>query len=129
MNATQVLISYLYHVSSTGNPYGRLGYSLWAEDAYTHIAPLLGIVVEKLQLKPAQMTFLGEHSAIDEKHIKDVREMVTRFAKTNDDMNAIRSVSLTTLKLTGAMLDEIAKEYQLLVTGKSDKYAFLNALK
>ncbi len=128
MPATEVLIAYLYRISETGNLKARLGYSLWAEDAYVHIAPLLGAVQKKLSLKPSQMTFLGEHSNIDADHIKDVRDMIKRVAKTDDDRDAIRRVSLTSLELTGSMLDNMASEYRLLENGKSLKYEFLNTL-
>lgn len=129
MTSTKVLIDYLYHISETGNLKGRLGYSLWAEDAYTHIAPLLSVVQKKLSLKPAQMTFLGEHSTIDAEHIKMVREMIHHVTKNDDDKKAISEVALKSLELTGLMLNQIAQEYQLLIEGKSLKYEFLNHLK
>lgn len=128
MRSTHTLIAYLYRVSAHGNLKGRLGYSLWAEDAYAHINGLLSVVQRKLALRPAQMTFLGEHAHIDADHIKDVRAMINRVAKTDVDRAAIREVALTTLELTGRMLEEIAAEYALLVSGRSDKYTFLNAL-
>ncbi len=128
MRSTEVLVAYLYRISEVGNLKGRLGYSLWAEDAYVHIAPLLGAVQKTLSLKPSQMTFLGEHSSIDADHIQDVRSMIKRVVKSSDDEEAIRSVALTSLDLTGAMLDDIASEYKMLVSGASKKYEFLNSL-
>lgn len=128
MRSTEVLIAYLYRISETGNLKGRLGYSLWAEDAYTHIAPMLSVVQKKLLLKSSQMTFLGTHSDIDAEHIKVVREMIDHVVQNDDDRMAIRNVALTSLDLTGQMLDEIAVEYKLLIDGKSLKYKFLNAL-
>lgn len=128
LRSTEVLIAYLYRVSETGNLKGRLGYSLWAEDAYSHIAPLLSVVQKKLALKPAQMTFLGEHSVIDAEHIKTVKEMIHHVVKTDDDRAAISNVAITSLELTGLMLNQIAQEYQLLTVGQSHKYEFLNTL-
>jgi hypothetical protein len=126
--STEVLISYLYHISKTGNLKGRLGYSLWAENAYSHIAPILSIVEKKLSLKASQMTFLGAHADIDVNHIIVVKEMIAHLVKTNDDRLAIRNVALTSLDLTGRMLNEIAHEYKMLIEKKSTKYTFLNSL-
>lgn len=128
MQSTEVLIAYLYRISKTGNLKGRLGYSLWAEDAYAHITPMLSVVQKKLSLKPSQMTFLGAHSDIDADHIIVVKEMIAHVAKSNDDRLAIRDVALTSLDLTGQMLNEIGRQYLLLVEGKSNRYAFLNSL-
>ena len=128
MESTQTLISFLYHISKTGNLNGRLGYSLWAEDAYTFIAPLLDVVRTLLKLKPAQMTFLVEHSNIDAEHIVQVRKMIERVAATKDDHDAIRSVAIRSLQLTGLVLNEVADQYQQLVLGRSTKYAFLSSL-
>jgi hypothetical protein len=126
--AAQTLIDYLYHVSSHGNLKGRLGYSLWAENAYVHIAPMLKVVQSKLKLKPSQMTFLGEHSSIDAEHIEHVRKMIEKEAHDSEDRDAIRSVALKSLDLTGDLLGEIAREYKKLKHSDSDQFKFLNAL-
>ncbi len=126
--SNEILIAYLYRVSNTGNLKARLGYSLWAENAYEHISPLLSAVQKKLSLKPAQMTFLGEHADIDEKHIKEVRNMIQRLAVTNEDKDAITNVALNSLELTARMLDEVAAEYLSLKNNNPSKYSFLNEL-
>ncbi len=128
MKSTSVLIAYLYQVSQGQNLLGRMGYSLWAENAYVHIAPLLSIVKNKLNLAPSQMTFLGAHAEIDADHIVVVKEMIKHMVKTDPDREAVRNVALVTLDLTGRMLNEIADEYQNLVSGTSSKYHFLNSL-
>jgi hypothetical protein len=128
MRSTEVLIAYLYQISETGNLVGRLGYSLWAEDAYSHISSLLLAVQKKLSLRPSQMTFLGAHAEIDAGHIEVVREMITYMVHNEDDRLAVRNVAMTSLELTGRMLDDIAYEYENLVEGKSLKYKFLNSL-
>ena len=125
---TEFLIAYLYRVSSTGNLNSRLGYSLWAENAYEHIGELLGHVKNKLNLKPSQMTFLGEHSEIDAKHILEVRKMIKRVCKTSQDWSDLLTVAINSLELTGQMLNEVASEYNQLKSGKNLKYNFLNAL-
>lgn len=74
------------------------------------------------------MTFLGEHADIDEKHIKEVRNMIQRLAVSDADKEAITNVALNSLELTARMLDDVATEYLSLRNNNSTKYAFLNQL-
>jgi pyrroloquinoline quinone (PQQ) biosynthesis protein C len=126
---TEALIAYLYWVSGTGNPLRRLGYSFWAESSYDYIMPLIGGVKDKLGLTPAQMTFFIAHSKIDEDHAEQVRRMVAENCKTERDWRDVEHVLETSLRLMGAMMEDVYAEYERLQKGQSPNYAFLEALK
>ena len=119
--ATEVLTAYLYWISQRGNPLARVGYSFWAESSYEHIGPLLLAAREKLGLEDRQMTFLVGHARIDAEHAREVEEVVRRFAVTPADWSAVRRTMTTSLRLTVAMLDAIAAEYDEVVAGRSDR--------
>lgn len=126
--STEILIAYLYRISQYGNPLRRLGYSFWAEDSYQYIQDLLGAISENLSLDKKNMTFLVSHSTIDEKHSKEIEEMIIRFCKGPDDFESILEIMNVTLTLQSNMIDEVVVEYQKLVENKSTKYGFLNKL-
>ncbi|MBL7714116.1 MAG: iron-containing redox enzyme family protein [Bdellovibrionales bacterium] len=123
---TQTLIGYLYHVSKTGNPLARLGYSFWAERSYQYIEPMLGAIRDEFGIKKGGMTFFDEHSDIDTKHAAEVEEVIERTCKTDEDWKAIEDCMIMSLKLTGLMMKTVYEEFLLLQQGKSDRYAFLN---
>jgi len=125
---TEVLIGYLYHVSSTGNAVRRLGYSYWAENAYKYIMPLIEKIKGLYNLKDNQLTFFMAHSDIDDEHFKEVKEMIEKYCVTEQDWKDVEEVMETTLRLTANMLDGVYNEYQKLVSNKSNKYNFLFAL-
>lgn len=127
--ATEVLVAYLYWVSAQGNPVQRLGYSFWAENSYQHINPLIEKIRDTLQLKNSQMTFFVAHSAIDKEHAEEVERMLLQHCRTEQDWHDVERVAITSLKLTGDMLEDVYWEYQALADGKSSSYDFLNALK
>jgi len=108
---TEVLISYLYWVSSQGNPLQRLGYSFWAENCYSYINPIIENVKEKLSLTDNQLTFFIAHSNIDEEHAKEVQDMIIKHAKTDDDWEKIERVMLTSLSLQKNVLDGVFDAY------------------
>ncbi len=126
--ATEVLIGYLYWISATGNPLRRLGYSYWAESSYQYITPLLTRVQQTLQLKPAQMTFFVSHSRIDEEHALQVKKMMAQNCKRESDWRDVEQVMVTSLRLTGGMMEAVSDEYERLVAGGPSPYTFLNAL-
>jgi pyrroloquinoline quinone (PQQ) biosynthesis protein C len=72
------------------------------------------------------MTFLVSHSTIDEKHSKEIEEMIVRFCKDSNDFNSILEIMNVTLTLQSNMLDEIVNEYIKLEKNESSKYSFLN---
>jgi thiaminase len=126
--STEVFIAYLYWVSTHGNPLRRLGYSFWAEDSYGYIAPLIQRVKETLRLDSSQMTFLVSHAAIDEKHSREIEEMIGTFCRTAEDWQAVEEVMSTSLRLQSDMLGQAVRSYQALNDGRPSPYAFLNAL-
>lgn len=125
---TEVLIAYLYWISGTGSPLRRLGYSYWAESSYHYITPLISRVQETLKLKPAQMTFFVSHGKIDEAHAMDVRKQIKMNCKTDADWTAIEQVMVTSLLLTGGMMEAVYSEYERLARGEPSAYTFLNVL-
>lgn len=126
---TEVLISYLYWVSVTGNPLQRLGYSYWAESCYGYINPLIEKIQKQLQLKPSQMTFFVAHSDIDEDHFLEVRNTIKRTCKTPADLEAVRKVMVHSLQLTGKMLDGVYAAYERHLSAPSEAHAFLRDLR
>jgi pyrroloquinoline quinone (PQQ) biosynthesis protein C len=72
------------------------------------------------------MTFLVSHSTIDEKHSKEIEEMIIRFCKDSNDFNSILEIMNVTLTLQSNMLDEVVNEYIKLEKNESSKYSFLN---
>lgn len=128
LNSTELLIGYLYYVSTTGNYLRRLGYSFWAEDSYGYIGELIGKVKEQLSLDHTQMTFLVSHSAIDEAHSAEIESMLNKYCSSAEDWNEVNRVMYTTLQIQALMLDEIDSEYQRIKKGEDSRYSFLNAI-
>ena len=125
LEATEVLTAYLYYVAQHGNPLARVGYSFWAESAYEHIGPLLAAGREKLGIDDHNMTFLVAHARIDADHAREVEQVLRRSAVTPDDWRAVARTMRVSLRLTGAMLDAVAREYRAVADGLSDRLARL----
>lgn len=123
---TEVLIAYLYWISSTGNPLRRLGYSFWAEACYEYINPMIEMIREKLDLRDDQMTFFRAHSDIDDEHAKEVERMLLHCCKTNKDWDDVQNVMKTSLELTANMVEGVVKAYLAAREG-DDRYNFLNS--
>lgn len=126
--ATEILIAYLYWISFTGNPLQRLGYSYWAENAYVYINPLIDRLRRLLDLQESQLTFFIAHSAIDADHFDEIKSVMRRTCKQDEDWADIERVMETSLRLTGAMLDAVHDEYERYRSGASTRYAFLDVL-
>jgi pyrroloquinoline quinone (PQQ) biosynthesis protein C len=126
--ATEVLIAYLYWISQNGNTVQRLGYSYWAENCYTQIDSLLRIIREKLDLKDNQLTFFVAHSVIDDEHARKVRDTIEHHCGSIEDWDAVERVMLTSLALTGRILEDVDAAYETLVSGEPCPYTFLNTL-
>lgn len=123
--ATETLIAYLYWISSQGNPVQRLGYSYWAENCYRYINPTIEQLSRVLSLQKNQLSFFIAHSSIDEKHAKEVTDMITLYCKSDDDYNDICRVMETSLYLTGKILSNVYVEYEQLLRGDISQYQFL----
>lgn len=125
LQETDTLIAYLYRVAAQGEPLARLGYSYWAERSYEFIQPLLQMVSGRLEIPKKAMTFFEEHSEIDEKHAKEVAEVIQSFAETPEDWAAIEDTMVQSLKLTTRMMDAVLEEFiRLKETGES-RYGFI----
>lgn len=106
--ATEALIGYLYYVSLRYGPVARLGYSFWAEGIYEHIQAPFAKICKDLQLTSKNVTFFGAHAEADEEHIKQVEDMIARYAQTPEQQALVTQVAITTLSLTGQLLEQVA---------------------
>ena len=124
--ATELLIAYLYWVSTQGNPTQRLGYSYWAERSYDFIRPMIDTVRGRMNLATSDMTFFFAHSNVDEKHARDVTRVLAEVCRTADDWAAVRRTAEMTLRLTLQILEQVYGEYVKLRDGLPSEYACLN---
>ncbi len=122
---TELLIAYLYWVSSYGNPVQRLGYSYWAERSYEFINSFITTLTSDLKLEKRQMTFYYNHSAIDDKHAKDVEQILLKVCVTDEDWKQVKKVALTTLDLTNNILASVLGEYRKLIQGEESDFQIL----
>ncbi|MDB5870962.1 MAG: putative transcriptional activator, TenA family [Ramlibacter sp.] len=110
--ATEALIGYLYYVALRYGPIARLGYSFWAEGAHAHIQEPLKKICADLKLTSKNVTFFGSHAEADEAHIQQVEEAIERFAISNEDRELVSRVCVTTLSLTGQLLEQVARQHR-----------------
>jgi hypothetical protein len=110
--ATEALIGYLYFVALRYGPVPRLGYSFWAEDAHAHIGEPLAKICADLRLTSKNVTFFGSHAEADVDHIRQVEEALEKFAVTHEQQELVRRVAVTTLSLTGQLLDQVAERHK-----------------
>ncbi len=82
-----------------------------------------------MKLKHSQITFFHNHAAIDEKHAREVEEILIKVCKTAQYWEAVRRVATITLRLTADILTTVLEEYFKLVENTSDAFAFLHPLK
>jgi hypothetical protein len=108
--ATEALIGYLYYVSLRYGAVARLGYSFWAEGAHSHIQELIVKAAPELKLARKDLTFFGAHAEADEEHIRQVEDAIERYAVTEADRELVTRVALTTLSLTGQLLEQVARK-------------------
>lgn len=108
--ATEALIGYLYYVALRYGPVARLGYSFWAEGAHAHIQEPIRKLCGDLKLTSKNVTFFGSHAEADEEHIKQVEDAIERFAVTPQDRELVTRVCVTTLSLTGQLLEQVARK-------------------
>ena len=126
---TELLVAYLYWISGNGNPVQRLGYSYWAEQSYGYIQNLMELLSGNMGLEKKQMTFYFNHSNIDEKHAKDVQDIIAKVCKTEKDWEEITKVALTTLDLTNQIIFAVIGEYQKLVNNEETKFSIIDFVK
>jgi len=109
--ATEALIGYLYYVSLRYGAVARLGYSFWAESIYVHIQEPFRKISADLGLERKNVTFFGSHAQADEAHSQQVEDAIVRFATTKQDQALVTRVALTTLSLTGQLLEQVARRH------------------
>lgn len=126
--STELLIAYLYFISTQGNPVQRLGYSYWSESSYSFIRAFMDMLIYTMNLDKSQMTFFYSHSHIDDKHAKDVVEILQKVCKTEQDWNQVKKVAKTTLSLTNTMFHETFEEFLKIQRGEASDYAFIKDL-
>ena len=127
--ATELLVSYLYWVSVQGNPLQRLGFSYWAERSYGVMGHIIDTMVEQLGLDKKQMTFYFNHSDIDDKHAKDVENILLVTCNTVADWKAVYRVAETTIDVSMQMMDQSITAYKALSEGNNPEFDILNAIK
>jgi hypothetical protein len=109
--ATEALIGYLYYVSLRYGAVARLGYSFWAESIYVHIQEPFRKISADLRLERKNVTFFGSHAQADEAHSQQVEDAIVRYATTNEQQALVTRVALTTLSLTGQLLEQVARRH------------------
>lgn len=124
--STELLVAYLYYVATQGNPVQRLGYSYWSETSYSFIRAFMDLLMHSMDLEKSQMTFFYSHSHIDDKHAKDVAEILVKVCKTDEDWDAVKKVAKITLDLTNRMFEETFEEFLKLTKGEPSSYGFIN---
>jgi hypothetical protein len=128
LTPTQLLIAYLYWISQNGNPVQRLGYSFWAERSYAYIKGFMDSMLAGMELNKKQMTFFYSHSTIDDKHAKDVEEILIKVCKTDEDWMAVTQTAVITLDLTHQIIKAVISEYEKLIRGEPGDFEVVNQL-
>ncbi len=128
LTPTKLLIAYLYWISQTGNPVQRLGYSFWAERSYSYIKNFMDNLRSSMALNRADMTFFYSHSAIDDKHAKDVEDILMKVCNTEEDWAAVSEAAIITLDLTHQIIKAVLDEYAKLVRSESSNFELLNCV-
>lgn len=127
--ATELLVSYLYWVAVQGNPIQRLGFSYWAERSYGVVGHIVEVMAEQLNLDKKQMTFYFNHSDIDDKHAKDVEDILLITCKTREDWKEISKVASTTIDVSMEMMNQSIAAFKALSEGEESDFDILNAIK
>lgn len=125
---TELLVAYLYWVSTHGPVVQRLGYSYWAEKSYDLIGPFVEGMVGNMGLSKSQITFYYNHAQIDDKHAKDVENILAKVCTTEADWAAVMRTASTTIDLTHRMIEAVIREYHRLTSGEDDTFAIVNQL-
>jgi Iron-containing redox enzyme len=128
LTPTQLLIAYLYRVAEHGNPVQRLGYSFWAERSYEYIRGFVDMLSSNMQLDKTKMTFFYSHSVIDDKHAKDVEDIIMKVCITDEDWYAVQQTAMITLGLTHQIIKAVLEEYGKLVRNEPSAFTMLNCL-
>jgi len=114
---TQAFVAYLYRVAAEQDPAARLGYTHWAEGASSHIAELITAMRRDLGLRDNQMTFFVSHAQLDADHLAEVKQVIADTCTTQALQDAVVDVAVTSLALTGHIMDGALRAYQTVQGG------------
>jgi len=124
--ATEVLISYVKYLSISEKPYRCLGYHYWIEQPYNYILTFMQALEHTMGLEKRHMSFYLQHSLIDQKHGKDIQDIVVQICIIDEQWNEIREVCRTSLWLMFRVLQDVITEYEQLADNKSGEFKILN---
>jgi pyrroloquinoline quinone (PQQ) biosynthesis protein C len=124
--ATEVMIAYVKYLSLSEKPWRSLGYHYWIEQPYDYILPFMQALKHNMGLKDEQMSFYLQHVKIDQKHGKDIQNIVMKVCETDEQWEEIKEMTRTSLWLMFRMVQDIIDEYEKLANGKSVKFKILN---
>jgi len=124
--ATEAMVAYVKYLSLSEKPYRSLGYHYWIEQPYNYILSFMQALEHTMNLEKKQMSFYLMHAKIDQKHGKDIQEIVYKVCTTDERKAEIMEVTRTSLWLMFRLLQDVIAEYGNLVEGKSEMFAILN---
>jgi pyrroloquinoline quinone (PQQ) biosynthesis protein C len=79
-------------------------------------------------LKKNQLTFFYNHSAIDDKHARDVENILLKACKRDKDWDSVIQTAVITLDLTFQIVKAVVNEYEKLVRGEQSEFMIINRL-
>lgn len=127
--STETMIAYVNYLSTSSEPYRSLGYHVWIERPYEYIESFMQVLYDRLKLEESQFLFYKNHKRIDQKHGKDLQDILVDYCKTEKHWEEIYSVTRTTMRQFMNMIIEILREYEKLKNGSSSTFRILDILK
>lgn len=127
LKTTDVFIQRIYDIALERHPAARLGYSYWAEGCYEIFKPFSKGITQGLGITSKSTTFLDQHSAIDEGHFAEIKDILHVAVLDEKAALAVKDALVETIRLTGDILANVHSEYLRLIEDKSD-YRFLNII-
>lgn len=104
--ATSALLAYGFYQIYNHNPVGYLGYLFFLEFTPTHIGPALMEALGKLGVPIGAMTFLKDHTEIDQGHNRLMEKYVSKLVKSDPEFDCICYSMETTGYLYEQMLSQ-----------------------
>ncbi|MES1927127.1 iron-containing redox enzyme family protein [Salinisphaera sp. T31B1] len=101
--ATELMVSYAYHVVDRGNPVGFFGMVNVLEGTSIELAtPAAEIIRKQLGLPDKALTYLNTHGSLDQDHIKFFEQLMNRL-EDDQDKAAVTHVARVIFRLYGDM--------------------------
>lgn len=120
--STQLLIAFLYSEARSEHPIHHLGYGFWSENACPFINSFMEDLMESMNLEKSQMTFYSGHVSLDKSHAHEVREIIKKVVKTNEDWKGLKRVVKITFDLTISIVKETLESYSKLINNESEDF-------